>query len=84
MAAWRLTIDLRGPWHADPDFTVEARDEIVRIIQDSGWVNPSLGWMLVSLAQTTEWQGFDEVFSWIYDLADADDVQLDTSTLAYS
>lgn len=84
MAAWRLTIDLRGPWHADPDLTDEIRDEIVRIIQDSEWENPSLDWMLVSLSQVTDAWEFDKVFAWIYDLANADNVCLDTREPQYN
>lgn len=81
MAAWRLVIDLRVPWHADPDLTDETRDEIVRIIQDSEWENPNLDWMLVSLSQVTDVYEFDRVFDWIYDLANNDNVCIDTSPL---
>lgn len=81
MAARRLTIDLRGPWHADPDLTDETRDEIVRILQDSEWNHPDLVWMLASLAQVTDAWTFDKVFAWIWDLADTDSVYLDVTEL---
>jgi hypothetical protein len=77
MANWKLTVDLSALWHAPGSFP-ERRDAIIKEIKASGWVGFDLAALLSELADTTDEKSFDDVFGYVYDLADEQRIWIET------
>jgi hypothetical protein len=79
MARWHEHIDLHEPLNNDALPFPERRDTIVARIRASRWFardNGDLAILLEDLAGAADEDGFNEVWSGIYDLADSDRVWL--------
>jgi hypothetical protein len=77
MSVWKRTIDLSHVSRALSSFP-DRRDEIIKVIRNSGWDNDELSLFLDELADTTDEKSFDDVFVFVYDAADRDRVWIET------
>lgn len=83
MPAWKRTIYLKDVWRNEELTFEQRRDEIVKRIRESSWLDSSsdpavLNECLDMLAEAPNTRYFDADFSNIYDLADVDRVWIET------
>ena len=85
MPVWHLTIDLSPIWRGgDKPFTWR-RDAIVEVLKTSAWREDltadkdDFDYLLQTLAEAENAREFDLAFSEVYDLADEEQVWIETS-----
>lgn len=83
MNKWKMTIDLRGTFHADDMSFIERRDVIVERMRKSRWYKgyneyDYLPELIDELSETPNESDFDMVWDTIYDIANEDRVWIAT------